>query len=171
MLAFWRRHFLGTELGLGAAVTLVFALWVGAFHGEHAVQSVLAGQRAALYGALAAIDGALLGFVIATTAIVLGFAQDDRFEVLRASSHYPTLWLTFISTIKFLGLATLAALVALLVDHDNAPVWPAMVACAGTSLVAGLRLGRSVWILEHVIRIVTRPSPRRLAEVLDGPRS
>jgi len=169
VLAFWRRHFLGTELGLAAALTLAFALWVGAFHGEAAVQSVLAGQRAALYGTLAAIDGALLGFVIATTAIVLGFAQDDRFEVLRASAHYPTLWRTFISTIKFLGLATLAALVALLVDHDNDPVWPAMVACGGTTLIAGLRLGRSVWILEHVIRIVTRPSPQGPTGSLDGP--
>lgn len=156
MRAVWERYFLGVELALATLATAAFAVWVGAFHGRHVVDAVLAGQRAALYGGLVAVDGALLGFVIATTAIVLGFAQDDRFEVLRNSAYYPMLWRTFTSTIRFLGLATVAALVALLADHDANPNWPAMVACGGTSLIAGLRLARSVWVLEHVIRVVTR---------------
>lgn len=163
MLGYWRRHFLGVELAFSAVLTAAFAIWVGVSDGQHAVNAILAGERGALYGALAAVDGALLGFVIATTAIVLGFAQDDRFEVLRNSDYYPSLWKTFTSTIRFLGLATVAALVALLADHDNATNWPAMVACAGTTLIAGLRLARSVWVLEHVIRVVTRIGGRRIA--------
>ncbi len=152
----WRRHFLGAELGVGAAATAVFAIWVGRFEGALTMERLLKGQRSALYGSLAAIDGGLLGFIIATTAIVLGFAHDERFEVLRGSAHYPTVWRTFVSTIRFLGLATVAALAALLFDHDSRANRPAMVLCAGTTMLATLRVARSVWILEQVIRIVTR---------------
>jgi hypothetical protein len=157
---YWRRHFLGAELASTALLTLIFAVWVEAFHGDQTVQRLIAGQRTAVYGSLAAIDGALLGFITTTTAIVLGFAQDDRFTVLRESTHYPTLWRTFTSTIRFLGLATVAALVALVIDRDGTPQWPTMIACSGTAVIAGLRVGRSVWILEHVIKVITRPDPR-----------
>jgi len=153
----WRRHFLGAELALTVTATVVFAVWVERFDGVHTMGRLLKGQRTALYGSLAAIDGGLLGFIIATTAIVLGFAHDERFTVLRRSSHYPTLWRTFLSTIRFLGVGTVAALGSLLVDHDGRPNWPAMILCAGTTMIAALRVARAVWILEHVIRIVTRP--------------
>jgi len=159
---FWRRHFLGAEFLLAAAVTVVFALWVDHFEGAHTMQRLLKGQRTALYGSLAAIDGGLLGFITATTAIVLGYAHDERFTVLRGSAHYRTLWRTFLSTIRFLGLATVTALAALLIDQDRHPNWPTMVVCAGTTTLAILRVARSVWILEHVIKIVTRADPEPL---------
>ncbi|HUD05476.1 MAG TPA: hypothetical protein VMR18_00945 [Candidatus Saccharimonadales bacterium] len=78
--------------------------------------------------------------------------------MLRNSVHYKTLWRTFTSTIRFLGLATLLALVALLGDRDTAPNRALMLLCAGSTLLAVLRVARSAWILEQTIRVVTVPS-------------
>jgi hypothetical protein len=122
------------------------------------VNDILSGQRPAIYGTVASLDGALLGFIIATATIVLSFAPSDRFAVLRNSVHYKTLWQTFTSTIRFLGLATLLALAALLGDRDTNPSRLLMLLCAGSTLVAVLRVARSVWILEKTINVVTASS-------------
>jgi len=112
-----------------------------------------------VYGTLATLDGALLGFVIATTAIVLAFAPTDQFQVLRDSAHYQTLWRTFMSTIRALAVATAVAFIALLVDRDGRTNSLVMVLCAGTTLLSALRLWRSVWALEGTIKVVTRKDP------------
>lgn len=157
MLAFYRRHFLGAELVICAFLTGGLAAWVEAGHGRHVVNGWLDTDRGAFYGAVAAVDGALLGFVIATAAIVLGFAPTDRFAVLRQSKHYRTLWRIFTSTIRALGFATLAALVALLVDRDKDHNAAAMIVFVGFQLFAIGRVARSVWALENVIKVVTTP--------------
>lgn len=154
-MTYWRQHFLGVELAIATIVTVAFGIWVRFAHGQRIVNELIGGQRSVVYGTLATLDGALLGFVIATTTIVLGFAPGDRFEILRNSAHYQTLWRTFTSTIRVLGLATAVAIVALLADRDGKTNALTMVLCAGTTLLAGLRVGRSVWALQGTIKVVT----------------
>jgi uncharacterized membrane protein len=158
-MAFWRKHFLGAELILAVALTVAFGVWGRFAHGTRQVNELIGGQRSAVYGTLATLDGALLGFVIATTAIVLAFAPTDQFQVLRDSAHYQTLWRTFTSTIRALAVATAVALIALLVDRDGRTNSLVMVLCAGTTLLSALRLWRSVWALEGTIKVVTRRDP------------
>ena len=155
-MTFWRKHFLGVELAIAFAATVVFYAWVRYAHGSRSINPLIGGQRSVVYSMLATLDGALLGFVIATTAIVLGFAPGERFEILRNSAHYRTLWRTFTSTIRSLALATAVAIAALLVDHDSHTNMLAMVLCAGTTLLSALRVWRSVWVLEGTIKVVTR---------------
>lgn len=154
MRQFWRVHFLGVELAIPVLVTIPAALWLARFHGTAAVEPFLTGQRAALYAALSGVDGALLGFVLATTAIILGYSENVKLTIVRKSPHYPTLWKTLISTIQFLGLATVASLAALVIDRDSAPNWPVMLACMACNVIAALRVGRAIWILKNVIEIV-----------------
>jgi hypothetical protein len=155
MRAFWRLHFLGCELLLGFAATMGFAIWICWGNGLRPMDDLLLGQRAAVYGTIASLDGALLGFIIATATIVLSFAPSDRFETLRNSPHYQTLWRTFTSTIRFLGAATLFAVGALVGDRDIHPNRILMILCLGSSFIAALRLTRSAWILERAINVVT----------------
>lgn len=147
------------ELAVAIILTVAFGIWTQLAHGQSVVDHLVSGQRSVVYGTLATLDGALLGFIIATTAIVLGFAPSERFELLRNSAHYQTLWRTFTSTIRALGLATVVALVALLVDRDDQPNSLLMVLCAGTMVLVVLRVARSVWALEGTIRVVTRKAP------------
>jgi len=57
---------------------LLLVVWTEKFHGMRQIDSSLGGVRAALYGALATIDAARIGFIIATAAIVLSFAQGEK---------------------------------------------------------------------------------------------
>lgn len=146
---------MGAELTLALCMSAAFVIWCERFGGRTYVMPVLSNNRAALYGALMSLFGALLGFVIATISIVLGFATHEQFSVLRKSVHYRTLWAVFASAARFLGLATIAALAALLADRDAAPHVTLFYACAVLSLICVARTARCVWALEAVVRIAT----------------
>jgi uncharacterized membrane protein len=154
----WRKRFLLAELLLAAALTAGFVLWGETSAGSRRIGLALAGDRASFYGVLATVWGALLGFIITTVSIVLAFSQSESLPVVRESRHYPDLWKTFMAAIRALAISTLASLVALLVDKDAPAGHPdrfAFYAVVATSVLAVLRLLRSVWILEKVVGLVT----------------
>lgn len=155
--SWWKRHFLGAEALLALILTLGFVVWLELFHGYAVVNAILEGRRGLLYSTLAVVEATLLGFVLATTALVLGFAESPRLELLRDSSQYATLWRTFTASIRAFGLGTVASLAALLLDRDAPAVNnPAMALVVGTTLLAGFRSLRTGWALQSVIEIITK---------------
>jgi hypothetical protein len=156
----WRQRFLVVEGILAILATVCFAVWYWRFGGAVAVSALLKDNRAALYGTMASIFGSLLGFVITAKSIVLGFSASDRLAVVRESAQYPVLWKTFSATIRTLGGATVVALLCLLIDRDSAPVpWLVVLLVLATALALA-RIGRTIWVLEHIIMLVTRPPPK-----------
>ncbi|WP_210160588.1 hypothetical protein [Methylocella silvestris] len=123
--------------------------------------ALLKNNRAALFGTTASILGSLLGFVITATSIVLGFSTSDRLAVVRESVEYPTLWKTFSATIRALALGTIIALTCLLFDRDSAPVPWLTILLIFAVLLSLFRIGRTIWVLEQIIGLVTRPPPRQ----------
>lgn len=59
-----------------------------------------------MYGTLASIFGALLGFVITAISIVFGFSSMAQVDVVRGSRHYQTLWRIFLQTTWVMAAAT-----------------------------------------------------------------
>lgn len=157
----WREHFLGAEFGVALVATGGLVLWVEEYGGAEVVERLLRQNRGLVYGTLASIFGSLLGFVITTVSIVMAFSTSERLAPVRDSRHYPTLWRVFISTIRILGLAVLAALGGLLIDRDGAANRPVFYVCVLLSLLAAIRLGRCVWVLENMIDVVTGGVRRR----------
>lgn len=157
----WRRNFLKVEfwiaVGLGCA-----AFGSGYFLGvNELISRLLEDGRGDIYSTLASIFGSLFGFIITATSIVLGFSGSDRLAVLRESPYYQDLWDTFLSTIKWLGAATAVALIAVIFDRGQEPVFFLIHAVFFATIIVVLRLVRSVWILEKVIKALTGPSKAR----------
>jgi hypothetical protein len=119
------------------------------------VEKVLNGNRSSIFGTLASIFGSLLGFVLTITSIVLGFHASDKLQLLRDSAQYGTLWRVFISTNRALALATISALVALIVDKDGG-LTPWFYLLFFSTIYSSLRLMRSLWVLENILRLVTK---------------
>jgi hypothetical protein len=89
---------------------------------------------------------------------VLGFSSSDRLAVLRGSAHYPTLWKTFSATIRALAFATVIALICLICDRDSKPASWLTILLFFSVLLAVFRIGRTIWVLEQIIALVTTPS-------------
>lgn len=156
-LPFYRRNFLSVELVFAALVLAAFVIWAELFHGTPTLERLLHDRRDVIYGTAASIGASLLGFVLATTAIVIGYSQSERMRLVRTSPHYPTLWKIFIAAIRALSSVTVVAIAALILDRKDAPANLLVFLLAGTSILAALRLARCIWILEKVISVIARP--------------
>ncbi len=160
---FYGRHFLRIELLLAILVTGAGALWA-CYGGAPVIIGAVKNNHASIYGALASVDGSLLGFAITTVSIVLGFMSTERFATIRAHPAAASLWKTFRSTIRVLAVATVVSLLALVLDRDSSPSLSLLILCAGLQLLATLRVARCIWILEKVTMIMMPPARRSSAE-------
>jgi carbon starvation protein CstA len=71
------------------------------------------------------------------------------------------LWKTFSATIRALALGTIVALLCLLFDRDSKPVqWWLVVPLVFSVLISLLRVARTIWVLEHIIALLTKPVPK-----------
>ena len=87
---------------------------------------------------------------------------------MREKQHYPTLYRAFILTTWVLGAACLAAIVALIGDRDETSVAVGIYAAATIGLAASACVVRSVWLLEQIVLIASRP-PAGKPEKHEGP--
>jgi hypothetical protein len=157
----WRRHFLAAEFGVALAVAGGLSIWMYTLNGSRDVSCFLMGNRDALYGALAGIFGALLGFVITTLSIVVALASVERLAVVRESAQYPTLWRTFRAAIRSTALATAASIVALALDRHTDSFRALFVVVVFATSLAVLRLSRAIWILNRVLGLAVGPGRAR----------
>ncbi len=158
--SFWASHFLWCELAVVAIAWGLFVAWGVRWGGHDQLIDFMADRRGTIYGVLAGIFGSLLGFAIAAEAIVLSLSGSDKLSVVRSSKHYPTLWRVFRWTIRTLALATVAALIALLLDRDKQPWMAWLYGCAFFTFLAIAQLARTIWVLEQVVHVVSTPSTK-----------
>ncbi len=128
------------------------------FGGNYLIDGILSDNRDTIYDALVTVFSSLFGFVIAATAIIVGVSGHARLAVVRESGSWKDLWRTLFSTIRWLGVATLFALAALVFDRQDSPIFWIQHAVLILTIMVVVRLWRSVWILEEVIKLITRRS-------------
>src|SRR5260370_14042271 len=104
-------------------LVLFVVLWrITAVHTVHRhLYSYLTNQRGGLYTTLLTVEATLLGFVVAVLAIVLGYAQASRFEIVRKSRHWTTLFESYTRAVRWSAYATALFLIGLLGDRDSSP--------------------------------------------------
>ena len=154
LIRWWNLYFLFYEVVISLLAASLLLVWVTKLGGSVAVNSILNGNRSAIYGALASIFGTLLGFVITALSIIIGYSASEKFEFLKKQKHYSTLWDVLIKTIRALSWATVAMIIGLIFDRDSSPNNIIFCFCAYTALLSLLRLWSCIWVLENVIRII-----------------
>jgi hypothetical protein len=128
--------------------------WIWFWNGGIIVDGLLDGNRAAVYGALASVSAALLGFSITTIAIVLGLTGQPRIEAIKNQQAYIRLWHVFVRSIWTLGISTLVALIALVVDRDNNVSHVILVVGLTTWSFALVSVSQSIWYLQRLITAI-----------------
>lgn len=151
--SWWDKHYLAAQLWLSFLLAIGAWLWLDRWTGWSLLAPILHGNRSAVYGALASIYGSLFGFIIAAVAIVMGHVTTPRFDLVRKSSEFPKLLKTFTAAIWALGLATLAALAALVLDRDQSHQPVVFYLLLFASSLALLRIGTAIRLLEKVIHL------------------
>lgn len=145
-------------MSLGAGIYL--GIW-GQIVLEPMISPILSDDSTSVFGAIAGVQGSLLGFVLAALTIVLGFSQSPQFKLLKDSGHLPTLFNVYMAGIRAHTLSTIVALVALLVNSANAlaPVLAWLVTT--TCVLAFVRLARTLWATKNVVWILASTFERK----------
>ena len=91
---------------------LLIVLWrVASIHSVHRhLYRYLANQRSGLYTTLLTVEATLLGFIVAILTIVLGYAQASRFEIVRESRHWKSLFGSYTRAMRWSAYATVSFL-------------------------------------------------------------
>jgi len=152
----WAANFLWCEFALGVAVVAALVAWSEFFGGSAHLDHFLDEHGETLYIVLAPIAAAMLGFILAAAAIVVTSAPAERMAILRESRHYPKLWATFRSALRYLGFTTLTSLVGLVVSGQT-PSRIIFYLVAGLAGLAALRTARCIWAMNWMIHIFTGP--------------
>ena len=164
LLGFWRRHFLCVEAAIVVLLTVVFAIWYFLWEGSSVVDVLLKDNKGNVYRTAATIAASLLGFSMTATSIIFGLSSHERLELLRESPHYSALWNTLIQTILSLAGLTVMTVVSLLMDKDSYPVtWSVswlFIPFFFFVALSSVRLLRTIWLLDRLTRIISRPSQR-----------
>ncbi len=78
----WAANFLWCEFALGVVAVAALIVWSGFLGGSSHLDDFLDDHGETLYIVLAPITAAMLGFILAATAIVVTSAPADRMEIL-----------------------------------------------------------------------------------------
>lgn len=160
----WRAHIeVASALVLTAALVGVNERWSPGF-----LEPLLKDNRGAVYGTMASIAGTMLGFVMAAYGIVLTAVGARQFARFRAGTAYLQLWSVFGRAVTALSLATLATLLALIIDRDARPRMWAAYACTCAYLLAIARLINVAQALRLVVVAVHEVHQRQAREELSN---
>lgn len=142
------------EFWLAVMLTAILIIWSSFFGGHKVINSALMVGRTEFYGLLVSVFGALFGFIIAATSIVLSVSNKPQLYLVQQNNYHHQLWDVLFSSIRVLGLATILALLGFLFDTQASPTLWLTYVNVGIIFCVVLRLVRCVWVLEHVVRIV-----------------
>jgi len=157
LIGFWKIHFLGCEFFLATSVSIISFMYLWKWDGVLKILSFIGNNRGLYASSAVSLFGALLGFSITATSIILGFSASERLAVLKESKHYPQIWRTLISTVKAFLFVTIVSIWLLVCEYSIPFVLSLQysVFLLGI-LLSAFRLFRTIWILEMIIKIVTK---------------
>lgn len=154
---FWDRYFLTMELLTSTLIALYVIIWGEFFRGNPVIDRILGNNLIGIYENLVAVFGTLLGFVITAVSIVLGYINNENLSILRQSARYEDLWKVYKSAMRSLAFATAAGLAGIIFEKAGDLKYILIYINVFTITLAVFRLGRSIWVLENIISLVTAP--------------
>ncbi len=156
-MRFAERHFELVDFGL--VILASSAVFIAGHVIDHDVTllDILKGNRAPVYGTLAALFGTMFGFAMTAISIILAFGQSPKLSILRNSRHWRTMWGIFTRGLRILISAAIVAVLALTFDKDSRPL---VLVTYGTMFAVFLgfaKLCRIIWAFQNLIFVMTQP--------------
>lgn len=151
---YFELHFLWIELAFSVSVFAILLFGTIVWNFDSAIDQLLQGNRAMIYGTFSSIFASLFGFTIAATTFVAGTASKDLLHLVTTGPHGGTLRQVFMSAIRSLGIATIIALIGLIFDRGSSVLLPLLLVFS--ALLVFFRLSNCVYILGWVFRIVSK---------------
>lgn len=152
---FWKpykRHFLLAELIISIIFTIGIIALVHFLWSQESLKSWVITNTDTIYPLIATIGGTLLGFVITGVSIILAFSESEKLRLLKRSKQYKTIFTIYFSTIKYLAITTIIAIIGLVVNDDFSVFIFYLLLWSVT--ISALRIWRCLWVLQSIVEII-----------------
>jgi len=157
----YKKHFLEWEFFVSLFVAIVVIMYINALCSSRDVEDWIIANKKSVYPLIATISGTLLGFVITGVSIIIAFSESEKLKLLKKSKQYKTIFEVYFSTIKFLALTTVMAVIGLILDDSRAMPFTNLDYNIGVSyiifwlvIISSFRIYRCLWILENIVEIM-----------------
>jgi len=154
----WRQHYLHLDLLSVILAVSIVVYWSIVFGNTSAIDLFRCGNWNAVYQTTASIAVVLLGFSLTTVSLVGAYVSKPEFTTLRQSRHYPVLWRTIFSGVRYLGVLAVWSLFGLIADSETDSVLWIRYVFLFLFVVSAIRVIRSIWITKNVVSIETSKS-------------
>jgi len=155
----YKRHFLLAELIISIIFTIGIMVLVHFLWSHELLKSWIITNRNTIYPLIATIGGTLLGFVITGVSIILAFSESEKLRLLKRSKQYKTIFTIYFSTIKYLAITTIIAIIGLVVNDDFSVVIFYLLLWSVT--ISALRIWRCLWVLQSIVEIIHKNNEDR----------
>jgi hypothetical protein len=145
------------ESGIVVALSVPLGQWSVV---DSTLRGFLENRRGVVYPAIVGLEGTILGFVIASLTIVIGYVNSPRFAILKGTRHWEGIFVAFAGGAKWTAGALVFALAALFFDRDSAPNTPLSMMLFISALLAAVRVGRVLYVTEKVVKVIVQARPR-----------
>ena len=146
-LLYYKRHFLGIELGISVFITLII-VWLLSFID---LNTWLIINKTIIYSLIATISTTLLGFVITGISVLIAFSESEKLKLLRESAQFENLFKIYFSAIKYLAIAALISIFGI-IFNDICPKY-IFYALIWAIIISSFRIYRCLWVLENIVKI------------------
>lgn len=140
-------------------LVLILSVFLGIFSDKtpwFSFRKFLVDDPQSLYGAVAGIQGSLLGFVLAALAIILGYSSAPQLRILRESGQLSNLFQVYMAGIKSHAVGAGVALLALAVKPalhlTSILAW----SVALILVLSSVRLLRTLWATNCIVKSVSQ---------------
>jgi len=152
MEKFYKKHFLLAELLLSMIFTVLVLIIIQRLWSPETLEKWINTNKEDIYPLVATIGGTLLGFVITGVSIILAFSESEKLRLLKRSKQYKTIFTIYFSTIKYLAITTVVAIIGIVIN-DNLAIL-IFYLLLWLVVISSLRIWRCIWILESIVEII-----------------
>lgn len=147
-------------------ISIVLGILIGGFLNKFLypiLEKILISDPQPLYAAIVSLQGALLGFVLAALAIILGYSNAPQLRILREAGQLPNLFRVYIAGIQSHATVTIIALIALMIKPSSSLSSILAWTVTLTFTLASYRLCRTLWATRQVVKNVSTSISRKPA--------
>lgn len=147
----YKRRFLKFDLAISIVMSIIIIILYIKIVTIEALADWISINKANIYGLIATIGGTLLGFVITGASIIVAFSESEKLELLKKSKQYNTIFEIYFSTIRYLAIATIIAILGIIINSYSAII---LYVLTWAIIISVMRLYRCLWILEKIVKII-----------------
>lgn len=147
--AFYSNHLKLSNVIIALFIILIVRWVLESQYSPDDLNTLVSANKDDIYIIVATISGTLLGFIITSISVIAAFFDSEKLDLIRETGKVEDLFNVFFSTIKFLAITTLIAVVGIISNYWTILVFYLVLF---TVIVSSFLITACIYVLEIIVK-------------------